>query len=184
MRDLSPLSAFLGRWGLGAEDEDELIDQIVATVRENLRRDLRRQGANTEFDVRIRNSRDHQDRFGRNNWSRAIVGGTIDESGIPTIGIAQSIDPGNYGREETALVLLDILSDPPAGFGDPSLNSYITPGVRCDRVRGPGAGATSSPTRLATTSATGTSTSSTRSRTRAATSPCCTGGTRRHRRDR
>lgn len=127
VRDLSPLSAFLGRWGLGAEDEDELIDQIVATVRENLRRDLRRQGANPEFDVRIRNSRDHQDRFGRNNWSRVIVGGTIDESGIPTIGIAQSIDPGNYGGEETALVLLDILSDPPAGFGDPSLNSYITP---------------------------------------------------------
>lgn len=127
VRDLSPLSAFLGRWGLGAADEDALIDEILTTVRENLRRDLRQQGANPEFDVRIRNSRNNPDRFGRNNWSRVIVGGTIDESGIPTIGIAQSIDPGNYGGEETALVLLDILSDPPGEFGDPSLNTYITP---------------------------------------------------------
>lgn len=127
VRDLSPLSAFLGRWGLGAADEDALINEILATVRENVRRDLRQQGANPEFDVRIRNSRDNPDRFGTNNWSRVIVGGTIDESGIPTIGIAQSIDPGNFGGEETALVLLDILSDPPGEFGDPSLNTYITP---------------------------------------------------------
>ena len=40
-----------------------------------------------------------------------IVGGTIDQSGIPTIGIAQYIDPGNYGHEDSALVLLDVLSD-------------------------------------------------------------------------
>jgi hypothetical protein len=127
VRDLSPLSAFLGRWGLSAADEDALIDEIMATVRENVRRDLRLQGANPEFDVRLRNSRDHEDRFGRANVSRVIVGGTIDESGIPTIGIAQSIDPGNYGRAETALVLLDVLSDPAGEFGDPSLNTYITP---------------------------------------------------------
>lgn len=50
--------------------------------------------------------------------SRVIVGGTIEESGIGTIGIAQSIDPGNFATEETALVLLDILSAPRAG--DPS----------------------------------------------------------------
>ncbi len=42
--------------------------------------------------------------------SRVIVGGTTEESGINTIGVAQSIDPGNFGTEETALVLLDILS--------------------------------------------------------------------------
>ncbi|MBI4578920.1 MAG: PKD domain-containing protein, partial [Planctomycetes bacterium] len=50
-----------------------------------------------------------------------IVGGTIDQLGISTIGIAQSIDPGNFGREETAVVLLDSLSEP---AGDPfSANS-------------------------------------------------------------
>ena len=64
--------------------------------------------------------------------SRVIVGGTIAESGIGTIGIAQSIDPGNFATEETALVLLDILSSPP--IGDPlasfSLNDVdLAPGV-------------------------------------------------------
>jgi hypothetical protein len=31
---------------------------------------------------------DHPDRFGRDNVSRVIVGGSIEESGIPTIGVA------------------------------------------------------------------------------------------------
>jgi len=34
-----------------------------------------------------------------------IVGGTIAPSGIQTIGIAESIDPGNFATEESALVL-------------------------------------------------------------------------------
>lgn len=123
---LSPFSAFLGRWGLTPDDEDAVIDAVLAEVRENLRRDLRRQGTNPEVRVRIRNSRDHADRFGRRNVSRVVVGGTIAESGVPTIGIAQSIDPGNYDGEDTALVLLDVLSDPAAEFGDPSLNTYLT----------------------------------------------------------
>ena len=44
------------------------------------------------------------------------MGGTIAESGISTIGIAESIDPGNFETDETALVLLDSLSEP-AGAG-------------------------------------------------------------------
>ena len=36
VRQLSPLQAFLGRWGLGDGDLDPLIDQVVATVSENL----------------------------------------------------------------------------------------------------------------------------------------------------
>ena len=74
----------------------------------------------------ILNSADHPDPFGTDNVSRLIVGGTIAESGIPTIGIAQSIDPGNFGHEESALILLDILSAPAGEFGDPSANTYIT----------------------------------------------------------
>jgi hypothetical protein len=54
------------------------------------------------------------------------VGGTIAESGVDTIGIAQSIDPGNFATEETALVLLDVLSSP-AGDTPASLNTYLTP---------------------------------------------------------
>jgi hypothetical protein len=86
-----------------------------------------RSGLNDDFALRIRNSRDHADPWGKPNVSRIIVGGTIEQSGIPTIGIAQSIDPGNFGTEESALVLLDVLSDPAGEFGDPSLNTYITP---------------------------------------------------------
>jgi len=134
VRQLSPLSAFLGRWGLTAAQENALITRIVQTTTENLQRDFGPYGVR----VRVLNSRDHADPFGRPNVSRVVVGGTIAESGIPTIGIAQSIDPGNFETEETGLVLLDVLSDPadPSATPDnpdPSLNAYLTPAS--DRVR-------------------------------------------------
>ena len=44
-----------------------------------------------DFNIEIRNSRDHGDLFGQPNVSRIIVGGTQAELGIPTVGIAQSI---------------------------------------------------------------------------------------------
>lgn len=124
VRTLSPLQAFLGRWGLTNDDEDALIDAIIETVRENLHHDMVDSGLNPKYDLRILNSRDHADPFGQANVSRIIVGGTIEESGIPTIGIAQYIDPGNFGTEDSALVLLDVLSEP-AG-PDTSLNTYVT----------------------------------------------------------
>lgn len=132
VRTLSPLRAFLGRWGLTNGDRDALIDQIVRTVRENITRDVRRSGVNPNLRIRILNSRDDPDPFGEENVSRVIVGGTIEQSGIPTIGIAQTIDPGNFGTEETALVLLDVVSDPAGELGDPSFNTYIAPSS--DRV--------------------------------------------------
>ncbi|MFD0205556.1 MULTISPECIES: PPC domain-containing protein [Saccharothrix] len=126
LRDLSPLSSFLPRWGLTAADERALITAITATVRENLERDMKAKGVNPRFALRVLNSRDHADPWGRPNVSRVVVGGTIAESGIPTVGIAQSIDAGNFGREETALVLLDEISAP-AGPAV-SLNTYVGPG--------------------------------------------------------
>jgi hypothetical protein len=125
--NMSPLASFLPRWGLTPADEDALIDVILATVQENLNSDLAQQGGNPRFAVRVRNSRDNADTFGQTNVSRLVVGGTIAETGIDTIGISQSIDPGNFGHEETALILLDILGDPAGPPGDPSLNTYITP---------------------------------------------------------
>lgn len=122
---LSPLSAFLARWGIARAQEDELIDAIVAEVTENVKQDLIDSGLNSRFRLRILNSKDNADPFGQPNTSRIIVGGTIAESGISTIGIAESIDPGNFGTSETALVLLDVLSNP-AGPGS-SLNTYLTP---------------------------------------------------------
>jgi hypothetical protein len=125
VRDLSPFSAFIARWGLPRSAENELITRITAIVTENIKQDLIAKGLNPNVAVKVLNSRDHADPFGQQNASRVIVGGTIAESGINTIGIAQTIDPGNFGHEESALALLDVLSDPAAGFGDPSINSYF-----------------------------------------------------------
>lgn len=135
---LSALRAFTGDWGLAGR-EDELIDRVLAVVEENLSADLRLAGGNGdfdasghfgEFDIEIRNSRDHPDPFrrpegGRPGVSRVIVGGSQTELGIPTIGIAQSIDPGNFATGESAVVLLDALSEPAGGPEPPpdSLNS-------------------------------------------------------------
>jgi hypothetical protein len=126
---LSPLSAFLGRWGLTAAQENALINRIIAVTTENLRNDL----AGQDIAVNILNSRDHADPFGRPNVSRVIIGGTIAESGVDTIGIAQSIDPGNFELEETALLLLDVLSGAPSQFGEATLNTFLTP--QSNRVR-------------------------------------------------
>ncbi|QXV56637.1 PPC domain-containing protein [Amycolatopsis sp. TNS106] len=130
IRDLSPLSAFLPRWGLAAGDERALTDAIIAAVRENLERDLIAKGTNPRFALRVLNSRDHADPWGRPNVSRIVVGGTRVESGIDTIGIAQSIDAGNFGKEETALVLLDEISSPAGPAW--SLNTYL--GTGGDRI--------------------------------------------------
>ncbi|MEV6713661.1 hypothetical protein AB0M48_16655 [Lentzea sp. NPDC051208] len=125
-KDLSPLRRFLPGWGLTGADENAVIDGVVATVRENIEHDLAAKGTNRRFAVRILNSRDHADPWGQKNVSRVVVGGSIAESGIQTVGIAQSIDAGNFGKEETSLVLLDVLSAP-ASQTRTSLNAYITP---------------------------------------------------------
>jgi hypothetical protein len=122
--NLSPLSAFLPAWGLTAADENAVIDAIIADFERTFSTDIRANGNNGDFDatgidgqfdVEILNSRDDPDPFGQpngTNVSRVIIGGTQAEAGINTIGLAQSIDPGNYETEETAIVLLDILSGP------------------------------------------------------------------------
>ncbi len=123
-KQLSPLSKFLANWGLSPQDENAVVSVAVDTVRENL-------ALHGKFGVRLLNSRDHADPWGRKNVSRLVIGGTIAESGVQTVAIAQSIDPGNFGLEETAMVQLDLLSQlagPPV-----SLNSYLRPGS--DKVR-------------------------------------------------
>lgn len=105
--NLSGLASFLDDWGLSPADESAVIDSIIATVQENLD-DLA--SVNPAFSVELRNSRDHADPWGQPDVSRVIIGGTAGQLGFSTIGIAESIDPGNFAREETAVVLLDILS--------------------------------------------------------------------------
>ena len=145
---LSPLSAYLDGWGLTPADEDDVIDAIVDAVTETLEDDLRTaangdrdvSGVHGEFDVEVLNSRDHADTFGSDPAvSRVIVGGSIDELGVFTIGIAQSIDPGNFAPGESGVVLLDLLSEPGCGFGD-SLNCFVGPNTDMVELIGQGVG--------------------------------------------
>lgn len=122
MATLSPLASFLSNWGFTPGDEDALIDAVLAVLRENVVDDPAGRGPSPRFGVRLLNSRDHADPFGQPGVSRLIVGGSIAELGIPTIGIAQSIDVGNFGGEETAVVLLDLLSQPAPSVD--SLNTF------------------------------------------------------------
>ncbi|MCA9241590.1 MAG: hypothetical protein KDA37_15375, partial [Planctomycetales bacterium] len=118
---LSGLDAYLPGWGLTTADRNAVIDAILASIEESLSADIRAQGLNGDFDdtalpgqfdIEILNSRDHADPFGSPNVSRVIVGGSIAQLGISTIGIAESIDVGNFETEESAVVLLDLLSSP------------------------------------------------------------------------
>jgi hypothetical protein len=127
---LSPFAAFLAKWGIPRIQEDDVIDAVVARFTENVKQDMIASGLNGKFKLNVLNSRDDDDPFGQANVSRVIVGGTVAESGVDTIGIAQSIDPGNFDTQETALVLLDYLSEP-AG-PNYTLNTYLTPAS--DRV--------------------------------------------------
>ena len=121
---LSSLSSFLGAFGLAASDESAVIDAIVATVAENYAHDVsgvlgrgrngdfQVTGRAGEFQIEILNSRDHADPFGLYpNVSRVIIGGTQAEFGVPVLGISASVDVGNFDTSETAVVLLDVLSE-------------------------------------------------------------------------
>jgi len=111
---LSPMDSFLSAWGLPntVENQNTIIDGVTARVQDRLDA-LREHNPRLRFD--LRNSRDHADPFGQPDVTRVIIGGTQQQLGIPTIGIAQSIDPGDYERAETAVVLLDALSTSGSG---------------------------------------------------------------------
>ena len=113
---LSPLAASLDGFLLdptpGGADENAVIDAILAVVEENLARDVAAFGLNPDFQITLLNSRDHSDPFGTPGVSRVIVGGTGEELGFGTVGIAESVDVGNFVLDETAVVLLDLLSTP------------------------------------------------------------------------
>ncbi len=129
---LSPLGSFLSRWNLPAGREAELIRRVVDIVTENLSGDLRERGINGDFDqsglagdfdIEILNSLDHADPLGQPDVSRVVFGGTVDELGLLTIGIAENVDVGNFGTEETAIVLLDLLSE--EADNPNSVNSFL-----------------------------------------------------------
>lgn len=144
---LSPLSSFLSGWGLTPGDESAVINAIVESVTESFadiglignNGDYNTDGIPGNYGITILNSRDHADPFGLSNVSRVIVGGTIAELGISTIGIAESIDVGNFETSESAVTLLDLLSAPASNPN--SLNQYpIAPGASIIDLIGAGVG--------------------------------------------
>jgi hypothetical protein len=142
---LSPLASFLPEWRLNANDENAVIDSVVAQVTANIAQqvsgvvghgrngDFTITGRAGEFQLEILNSRDIPDPFGvYPNVSRVIIGGSWAELGAPyeIVGIAQSIDVGNFDTSETAVVLLDSLGDADPSGGRLNLNAIPrAPGV-------------------------------------------------------
>ena len=117
---LSPLSSFLPGWGVLPQDEGRIIDEIVDIFASKFTglTGLRATGNNGwysatgvagDFDIQILNSKDHADPWGLPNVSRIVIGGTQAELLIPTVGIAESIDVGNFDTAESAVVLLDLI---------------------------------------------------------------------------
>ncbi|MEZ6119436.1 MAG: pre-peptidase C-terminal domain-containing protein [Pirellulaceae bacterium] len=134
--ELSPLSDFLSNWGLNSDDEQEVIEFARARVIDTLAAlgsgpngDFQSDGVDGNFAYEVITSSDFLnatgfafDPYGAANVTRVIIGGTIDELGISTIGLAESVDIGNFDTSETAVVLLDLLSGPST---DPnSLNQF------------------------------------------------------------
>ena len=107
---LSPLSQFLEKQGIGHQ-EDYIIDLSLAALTENLIHDLQEElGGNLSLE--ILNSKDDLDPWGAPNVTRIIVGGSQGELGLQTTGIAESVDVGNFVLNETAVILLDRITDP------------------------------------------------------------------------
>lgn len=115
---LSPMVTFLPRWGLGPEDHDRLAGRIVDEVRDELavriaelggNGDWRGSGVAGDFAVEVVGGGGAQAQPGD---VRIIIGGSIDELRLQTIGIAETIDPGNFEKTKVAVVLLDLLSGP------------------------------------------------------------------------
>ncbi|WP_426246860.1 pre-peptidase C-terminal domain-containing protein [Nocardioides sp. LHG3406-4] len=129
--DVSPFSSFVPKWGIARADARKVENRVVDTVRANLQAELQSSGLNPDVNVEVLNARTNADLIGKENVSRIYVAGTIAETGISTIGIAQYIDPGNYGHEDEAIVLLDVLSAAAGPIS--SLNTFMN--ASSDRVR-------------------------------------------------
>ncbi|SKC70872.1 hypothetical protein [Krasilnikoviella flava] len=127
VRDLSPMRDFLPGWGLEASDEHAVVEATTRHVREMLRDEI------PGSDVRVTNDLEDPDLFGEPGVSRIIVGGTVAEAGLmPALGLSESVDPGNFVREETAIVMPELM----AGDHPISLDPFLT--EDSDRVQAVG----------------------------------------------
>jgi hypothetical protein len=116
--NLSPLGSFLGGWGLSAGN----LTAVAVAISNEMRAHFDALAVeHPGFDYQLLNSVQNFLPPGTPNVTRIIIGGTIAELGVSTLGIAESIDAGNFATAETAVVLLDLYSAPA-----PNANSINT----------------------------------------------------------
>jgi large repetitive protein len=117
-----PLSRYMPFLGLTAADTPSVARNIMNRLDVKMRSSLASLSNNGffpetgnpgDFSVRLVSSFDSPDLWGQENVSRIMVGGTQAEIGLDPatglLGIAQSVDLGNFGHEESALVMVDII---------------------------------------------------------------------------
>lgn len=110
----------LAQYGYGPAEINRAIDQIIAKVNEDYNGSIPTLGTNGDyvndgvpghFAFRITNSRDDGERFGLPNVTRIVIGGgavgffepTTPADVLGIIGIASSIDVGNFDTSETVM---------------------------------------------------------------------------------
>ncbi len=119
VRTLSGLESFMTNWDLERRQVTQLANKIEAIVTKKLRETLTATG--NKSDVLIFS--DFGEPFMRDAildyfessgivYSRLIIGGTLEEFNIQRriLGVASSIDVGNFDLSDNAIVLLDLLS--------------------------------------------------------------------------
>ncbi len=60
-----------------------------------------------EFGITVLNSRDHADPGNNPLVTRVVIGGTVTDSEINTIGISSTLDVGNFSMDDIVIALLD-----------------------------------------------------------------------------
>jgi hypothetical protein len=116
------LGTLLPQIGLTAADENRVIDAITDRVRQKVDHAIGVNGKNGyfptsgnpgEFGIFVTTTRDNPQLRGQPNVTKVMIGGTQANFGLPAtfglLGIAQSVDIGNFDLQENALVMLDII---------------------------------------------------------------------------
>jgi hypothetical protein len=125
-----PLADALPDWGLTAADEDAVIDAIISVVTDKLSTFVSANGANENFGIDIRNSRDHRDEFGKNPLVSRVAVGTIGPDWPDFVGTAQHIDVGNFKTDDEAAAAVDWFAGALTRIGiDPSLTVTDVAGI-------------------------------------------------------
>jgi large repetitive protein len=107
-RKIAPLSASLPALGLSAAaDENTVIDEVIRIVTAKLSTFVRANGANDNFGIEIRNSRDHADEYGKNPLVSRIVVGAMNDPAFVVSGRNQTFDVGNFKTDDEAIAGLD-----------------------------------------------------------------------------